>query len=74
LRPKAAPFQSDHVRVARDLAVPHGGLVPAFAQGSRDLPAVLFVEFQEGFQLVANQASIVAILGTFAQRPSAPLV
>ena len=75
LRPKAAPRHSDDVRVARDIVVPtHGGLVPAFAQGSRNLAAILFVQFQEGFQLVANQASIVAILGAFAQCPPAPLV
>jgi len=52
----------------------HGGLVPAFAPGSRNLAAILFLQFQECFQLVANQASIVAILGAFAQRPPAPLV
>jgi hypothetical protein len=63
----AAPRHSDHVRVSRDLVVPsHGGLVPAFAQGLRNLAAVLLVEFQKCVQLVANQASIIAILGAFA--------
>ena len=64
----------DGPQLEGDLAVPHGGLVPAFAPGSRELAAVLFFEFQKCVQLVANQGSIVAILGAFAQRPSAPLV